>query len=135
MNINTANRMRKFIIANIAKERFIYFENDSADQKSDLVIRTIKEDGTAQYTEIQILSRSEEYHIDLQVPTKQDQENVFYYFILFSAGIGKYWVLRSDELIALRDIGLDTRESSPYLVSNYDRLKTPHLSLEEYKNK
>ncbi len=80
--------------------------------------------------EICILSRKEEYVIELP---KQKTESKFYYFILHSAGLGTIWLLREDELIKVRDIGLDERDTSGYIVKHFDRLNKPALSLEEYK--
>jgi len=132
MKYNTEDRMKKNIISILTMEGFNIFETKTSDTGSDIIIRTIYKNSPI-YTEVQILSRTQEYVNPLIIPTWTITENNEYYFILYSLGMNKYWLLKSDELIKLRKEGLDTRDTSPYLVKNFKRLEFPKLYLKEFK--
>lgn len=129
---NSNQRMESQIKGMLARENFDVFEAQSNDQGATLIIRNILEDSTPQYIEVCMLSRTVEYEIEICTPIKTS-ENVYYYYILHSPGMGKMWLLRDNELEKLRGDGMDARDSSPYLVKNFARLKTPQLNLEEFK--
>ena len=133
---NTDQRMVEYIKGLLLKENFNVFSAATDDTSCDLIVRNIKENGTPQYIEIQILSRTEEYNIEIAIPVPVDEsKGHFCYFILHSPGIGKLWLLRADELLNLRAEDLDTRDTSPNMVKNFDRLKFPELTLQGYKNR
>jgi len=133
---NTDQRMVEYIKGLLIKENFNVFSAVTDDQGSDLIVRNIKENNSPQYIEIQILSRTEEYNMEIAIPIKVDEsKGHFCYFILHSAGLDKLWLLRADELLKCRAEGLDARDTSPNLVNNFDRLKFPELTLQEYKNR
>ena len=133
---NTNQRMVEYLKGLLIQQNFNVFSASTSDQSCNVIIRNIKENNIPQYMEIQILSRTEEYNNELVIPVDTDiSKGYFCYFILYSPGMGKMWLLRSDELIKLRSAGLDARDTSPYLVKNFDRLKFPELTLAEYKKK
>ena len=133
---NTDQRMVEYIKGLLLKENFNVFAAATDDTSCDLIIRNIKENNTPQYIEIQILSRSEEYNTEIVVPiTVDESKGHFCYFILHSPGMVKLWLLSADELLKLRAEGLDARDTSPNLVNNFDRLKLPELTLQEYKKR
>lgn len=129
---NADQRMIVLIKALLLRQNFNVFSAETNDQSSDLIIRNILENRTPQYIEICLLSRTEEYNIEIKVPIIVS-ENHFYYYILYSPGMNKIWLFRHDELIALRKIGLDERDTSPYLIKDFSRLLIPELRLEEFK--
>lgn len=133
---NTHQRMAEYIKGLLLKENFNVFSATTDDTSCNLIVRNIKENDTPQYIEIQILSRTEEYNAEISILVKvEESKGHFCYFILHSPGMDKLWLLSADELLKLRAEGLDARDTSPYLVKNFDRLKFPELTLQEYKNK
>ncbi|MGL4676311.1 MAG: hypothetical protein ACRCWI_01425 [Brevinema sp.] len=133
MQKNSDHRMKEFIQGMLSRENFNLYIAPTNDQGSSFIIRNILADKRPQYIEVQCLSRTEEYKINIEIPITI--HNHFYFFILYSPGMGKIWLLREDELIHLRNKGLDQRDTSPYLVTSFERLKNPELRLEEFKNK
>ncbi len=69
--------------------------------------------------EIRVMSRTEEHNAESLPPQSTDKEH--YYFILHSAGMNKLWLFSNSELEACR--AMDERDSSPYLVKNFEKLK------------
>lgn len=132
MTKNTDLRMESLIKGMLLRENFNVFDALSNDQEATLIIRNITDDNTPQYIEVRILSRTVEYEINIHTPIKKS-ENVYYYYILHSPGMGRIWVLRDDELEQLRHEGMDARDSTPFLVKDFSRFKTPQLSIEEFK--
>ena len=133
---NTNQRMVEYIKGLLLKENFNVFSAVTDDASCNLIVRNIKENGTPQYIEIQILSRTEEYNTEIVIPVRVDKsQGHFCYFILHSPGMDKLWLLSADELLKLRAEGLDERDTSPNLVNNFDRLKFPELTLQEYKKR
>ncbi|MGL4394315.1 MAG: hypothetical protein ACRCS8_03730 [Brevinema sp.] len=130
---NMEARFYQHIIAMLLNEGYHVFQAPVKGEGADLIVRNINEDQTPSYIELQVLSRREEYVNPIAVPVKPDQKNHFAYFILYSSGMQKIWLLSAEELISLREEGLDDRDTSPYLVKNFDRLKSPELSLSEFK--
>ncbi len=136
MTRNTNQRMVEYIKGLLLKENYNVFSAVTDDTFCDLIVRNIKEDDSPQYIEIQVLSRTEEYNTEISIPiTIDESKGHFCYFILHSPGMGKMWLLRADELFKLRSEGMDARDTSPNLVKNFDRLKFPELTLQEYKNR
>lgn len=133
---NPDQRMEALIKGQLLRENFNVFFGEINDQGSSLIIRNILEDGTPQYIEVSILSRTKEYDMELSLPCIVDTKaNHFYYYILYSPGLGRMWIFRYDELTALKNQNSDDRNSSPYLVDDFSRLKFPELSLAEYQSK
>ncbi|MGL4562044.1 MAG: hypothetical protein ACRCV0_07155 [Brevinema sp.] len=121
------------ILSLLIEQGYDLFKAPIKGKGSDIIIRRVLDDATIQYIEIQILSRQEEYEQSINLSIKPNNKTVFCYFILYSQGMNKLWLLRDDELFKLRDIGLDERDTGPYLVRNFDRLNFPELLVEEFK--
>ncbi|MGL4389236.1 MAG: hypothetical protein ACRCTJ_07585 [Brevinema sp.] len=129
---NMELRYYHHIINMLLEEGYDLFKAPIKGEGSDLIIRSISNNGTPRYIEIQLLSRREEFINPIEIPVKSDNKNNFVYFILFSSGMRKIWVLRDDELMELRKLGED-RDTDPYRVKNFARFKFPELLVAEFK--